>query len=212
MYDYLELLLFIAKKQGLFGSLKTSTLKISKELNIPQQTISRKLREMEDIKLIKRTANPAGLTISLDNKGRELLQKTYRQLNSIFKAKKTSITGTLKKGFGEGAYYVSQKEYQNRFKEKLGFEAYPGTLNLSINKEELLLFISNSEPVKIEGFQTKERTFGSLTCYKVKIKNIDAAIVVPERTRHEESMIELIAPVNLRDKLNLKENDKVKLS
>ena len=85
-------------------------------------------------------------------------------------------------------------------------------MNLQINKEELLLFISNSEPIRIEGFQTKERTFGSLTCYKVKIKDIDAAIVIPERTRHEESMIELIAPVNLKDELSLKENDKVKLS
>lgn len=212
MYDYLELLLYTAKKEGLFGSLKISTLKMSKELNIPQQTISRKLREMENESLIKRSASPNGLTISLDNKGREMLQKNYQQLNSIFKAKKTSIIGILKKGFGEGAYYVSQKQYQQRFKEKMGFEAYPGTLNLQINKEELLLFVSNSEPVKIEGFQTKERTFGSLTCYKVKIKNTDAAIVVPERTRHSEDMIELIAPVNLRDSLNLKENDKVKLS
>src|SRR3989344_8590538 len=105
MYDYLELLLYIAKKEGLFGSLKISTLKMSKELNIPQQTISRKLREMEDIALIKRTASPNGLTISMDSKGREALQKNYQQLNSIFRAKKTSITGIMKKGFGEGAYY-----------------------------------------------------------------------------------------------------------
>ena len=210
MYEYLELLLYVAKKRGLFGSLKSSTLSISKELDISQQTISRKLREMENKGLVKRTASPNGLVISLDDKGRAALQENYRNLKGLFEAK-TAIMGIVQRGIGEGAYYVSQKKYQQQFKEKLGFDAYAGTLNLKINKEDLLMFISNLEPIKIDSFTTKQRSFGSLTCYKVKVEKINAAIVIPERTRHAEDIIEIIASVNLRDSLKLKDNDQVKI-
>jgi len=212
MYEYLELLLYVAKKEGLFGSLKSSTLSISKDIKISQQTISRKLREMEDKGLIKRSASPNGLVISLDDKGREFLQKNYQELTSIFKTKKNSIIGTVKGGIGEGAYYVSQKRYQEQFKEKLGFNAYAGTLNVKVNKEDLLLFVSNLDLIKIDGFKTKERSFGSLTCYKIRMGNKEAAIVIPERTRHGEDIVEIIAAVNLRDSLGLHDNNKVKIS
>ena len=169
MYEYLELLVYIAKKEGLFGSLESSTLKISKEIGNSQQTISRKLREMEKKGLITRLASPNGLTVSLDDKGREFLQGNYRELSQVFKARKTAIFGVVKKGIEEGSYYVSQKQYQQEFKAKLEFNAFPGTLNLEINKEELAQFLADKEIIEISGFTTKTRSFGALTCYKVRI-------------------------------------------
>jgi len=212
MYEYLELLTYIAKKEGLFGSLKSSTLRISKEIGISQQTISRKLREMENKGLIKRSASPNGLIVNLDDKGRKFLQKNYQKLSQIFKTKKTAIIGVVKKGIEEGAYYVSQKQYQQQFKSKLGFNAFPGTLNLQINKEELAQFLANKEEIEINGFTTKTRSFGSITAYKTRINNIQAAIVKPERARHPEDIIEIIAPVSLREELKLNDNEKIKLS
>lgn len=212
MHEYLELLTYIVKKEGLFGSLKSSTLKISKEIGISQQTISRKLREMENKGLITRSASPNGLIVSLDDRGREFLQKNYQELSQIFKTKKTAIIGIVKKGIEEGAYYVSQKQYQQQFKSKLGFNAFPGTLNLEINKEELAQFLANKEVIEINGFTTKTRSFGSITAFKIRINNIQAAIVKPERARHPKEIIEIIAPANLRELLKLRENDKVKIS
>jgi riboflavin kinase len=212
MYEYLELLLHIAKKKGLFGSFKSSTLSISKELDISQQTISRKLREMEDKKLVKRLASPNGLSISLDNKGRDFLQKNYQDLKDLFKAKKTVINAIVQEGIGEGSYYVSQKQYNKQFRSKLGFVAFPGTLNLKVSREELTQFLANKEMILIEGFNTKTRTFGPINAYKIKTNNIESAIVVPERTRHAEDIIEVIANVNLRDALKIEDKDTVKLS
>lgn len=213
MYEHLELLEYIAKNGGLFGSLKSSTSKISKELKISQQTISRKFRVMEQKGLIERFASPNGITASINDKGRELLQINYRELRCIFKSKKTKISGILQKGIGEGAYYVSQMEYQKQFRDKLGFSAFHGTLNLKINKEELIRFIANKAPIKINGFETKTRSFGYLTCYKIKIRdNLNAAIVKAERARHPEDIIEIIADVNLRDSLKLNDGDNVKIS
>jgi riboflavin kinase len=212
MYEYLELLLYIARKGGLFGSLGSSTLKISREVGISQQSISRKLREMENKGLVKRLVSPNGLKVSLDNKGREFLQKNYRELSDVFKAKKTEITGIVQKGIEEGSYYVAQKGYQQGFKGKLGFNAFPGTLNLKIDKEELMSFLADKEVIEIGGFVTKTRSFGGLSCYKIKVGNVDGAIVKPERARHPEDIIEIVAPVNLRDSLKLKDNSKLKLS
>lgn len=211
MHDYLELLVYIAKKEGLFGSLTSSTLKISKELGISQQTISRKLREMEDNGLIRRSVSPNGVIVSLDKKGRDFLQRNYQELSQVFKSRKTAVFGAVEKGIGEGTYYVSQKQYQQQFKAKLGFNAFLGTLNLRVDKEELAQFLANGEVIEINGFTTKTRSFGALSCYKIKINQVDCAIVKPERARHPDDIIEVIAPVNLRDSLKLNDSDKVKL-
>ena len=207
-YDYLEMLMYIAKKAGVFKALETSTIRIAQELKTSQQTVSRKLRDMEELKLIKRTATQKGLLIQLDADGRDFLKQHYSQLGSVF-AEKEELTGTIAKGIGEGRYYVSLPGYQNQFKEKLGFKAYPGTLNLRVKQSEALEFISSLEAAEISGFETKDRTFGKLTGYKIRINGIKGAIIIPERSRHEEDIIEAIAPVNLKQKLKLKDNSKL---
>ncbi|MBW2981118.1 DUF120 domain-containing protein [Candidatus Woesearchaeota archaeon] len=209
-YDYLEMLMYISKKAGVFKSLETSTIKAAKELKTSQQTISRKLRDMEKMKLIKRTVTQKGLLVQLDANGRDFLKQHYADLGNIF-AEKQEITGTITKGIGEGRYYVSLPGYQKQFKNKLGFKAYPGTLNIRVNRPEALEFTSNLNATNIDGFETKDRTFGKLTGYKVRINDIDGAIIVPERSRHEEDIIEVIAPVNIKQKLRLKDNSRLKI-
>ena len=209
-YDYLEMLMYIAKKAGVFKALETSTIQIAKELKTSQQTVSRKLRDMENLALIKRTATQKGLLIQLDDKGRTFLKEHYAELGSIF-AEKQELTGIITKGIGEGRYYVSLDGYQKQFKEKLGFKAYPGTLNLRVKRPEALEFISSLKPVAINGFETKDRTFGKLSAYKIKINSTTGAIIVPERSRHEEDIIEAIAPVNLKQKLKLKDNSRLRI-
>ena len=67
-YNHLELLLYLAKKTKLFSPLETSTNKISLDLKISQQTISRKLREMENMGLITRNVNNKGNLITITKK------------------------------------------------------------------------------------------------------------------------------------------------
>jgi len=202
--------MYIAKKAGVFKALEISTIRIAKELKTSQQTVSRKLRDMEKLKLIKRTATQKGLLIQLDANGRDFLKQHHSNLGNIF-AEKEEVTGIITKGIGEGRYYVNLPQYQKQFKEKLGFKAYPGTLNLRVKQSEALEFISSLEAVEISGFETKDRTFGKLTGYKIRINNIKGAIIIPERSRHEEGIIELIAPYDLKKKLGLKDNSRLKI-
>ncbi len=56
-YNHLELLMYLADKSKLFIPLETSTNRIASDLKTSQQTISRKLREMEKQALIIRNVN-----------------------------------------------------------------------------------------------------------------------------------------------------------
>ncbi len=65
--------------------------------------------------------------------------------------------------------------------------------------------------IKIEGFKTKERTFGEVKAFKCRINGIGGAIVIPQRTHYPKNVIEIIAPVKLREVLGLKDGDWVEV-
>jgi len=113
------------------------------------------------------------------------------------------VRGELVSGLGEGAYYMSQIEYRRQFKEMIGYEPFPGTFNLVLDKVNKMLIeqlFASRENIRIEGFQTEGRTFGPVNCIKGKINGVQCAILRIERTHHEKRVIEIIAPENLRQK------------
>jgi len=120
------------------------------------------------------------------------------------------LEGVVVAGLGKGAIFMSIDYYKKEFKDKLGFDPFPGTLNLTVNKEQTNL-LKNIEPIRIESFKKDNKTFGGVNCYKVKINNIDGAIIVPDLTEYEDDMIEIIAPINLKSELKIKDGDKVNI-
>lgn len=207
-YKYLEILLYLGESSQPLKPVSTSTNKISKGLGISQQTISRKLREMENLGFIERQVNYKGHVINLTQKSITHLKLISKNIDDILNNRIKSISGTVCDGLGEGSYYLSIRQYKKNIKKDLGFDVFPGTLNIKVNKDEIRPFLSTLEPVEIKGFKTKERSFGKITCYKAKIRNIITAIVVPERNRYEDTL-EVISEHKLRKKLNLKTGDKV---
>lgn len=123
---------------------------------------------------------------------------------------KTSISGFIVRGIGEGTFFISMPHYRKEIKKKLGFDAYPGTLNLKIAKKEFDA-LKNNLTVRIEGFTSKNKIFGAVNCCKAKIKNINGAIIIPELTKHKNT-IEFIAQVHIKSTLNLKDSDKVEIN
>ncbi|MBW2976088.1 CTP-dependent riboflavin kinase [Candidatus Woesearchaeota archaeon] len=112
-------------------------------------------------------------------------------------------------GFGEGAFFMSMEHYKTEIKEKLGFEAYPGTLNLKV-KENQLASLKELNPIKIKGCKKNNEIFGGASCYKAKINSINGCIIIPEINKHG-NIIEFIAHVNLKSELKIKDGDKVKI-
>lgn len=120
------------------------------------------------------------------------------------------INGVVTHGFGEGAFFMSMQHYKKQIKKRLGFNAYPGTLNLKVGKRQAGL-LEKLFPIKIEGFKSGKKAFGGASCYRAKTKNINGYVIVPQLTRHKNNIIEFIAPIHIKSKLNIKEGDKIQI-
>lgn len=120
-----------------------------------------------------------------------------------------ALEGTVVSGLGKGAVFIAIDYYKSQIREKLGFTPYHGTLNIAANKNSIVL-LKSSAPIRIESFKKGGKNYGGADCYKIKIKGIDGAIIVPDLTGHED-IIEIIAPVNLKSALKIKDGDKIKV-
>ena len=119
-----------------------------------------------------------------------------------------NIVGIVTSGLGKGAVFVSIDYYKTMIKKKLGFEPYPGTLNLIVDKNHSDL-LKDIIPIRIRGFKKDDKIFGGVSCYKIRINGINAALIVPDLTEHEENNIEIVAQVNLKSELKIKDGNKV---
>ena len=118
------------------------------------------------------------------------------------------IRGRVATGLGEGQYYLSREGYRSQFHEMLGFVPFPGTLNIKLDEP----FVPSGEPIKITGFSDEDKTFGGCLCYRIKINGIKAVIVRPERSSYPSDLIEIIAPISLRESLGLSDGDDVEVT
>ena len=197
---------------------KISTEYLAEKLGTSQQTASRNLIELERKGWIKRNITHDGCLIKLEAKGITELQKLYSGLRVLMEnAYPPSVTleGTVFTGLGEGAYYIAKDYYRKQFQEKLGFDPYPGTLNLRLTSDYDIKTRTELETypaIEVEGFKNEDRTFGLVKCYPVMIDNkVKGALLSALRTHYDVSVLEIIAPVCLRKHLNLKDGNKVKI-
>ncbi|MHC1627796.1 MAG: DUF120 domain-containing protein [Candidatus Nezhaarchaeales archaeon] len=207
-------LLHLARRGGLRKGVFISTPELAKDLGTSQQTASRRILELEAKGYIKRSVTRKGQIVVITEKGADLLRAVYVALHdSISEALKSIvITGEVFTGLGEGAYYVSLNGYRLQIKEKLGFDPYPGTLNLKLTEPSDLYFrelLNHRAGILIKGFSNGKRTYGSAKAFKAKVKDIDAAVLLIERTHYGIDILEVIAPVNLRQALGLRDGDRV---
>jgi riboflavin kinase len=207
-------LLHLAKLGALRKGVFINTFELAKELGTSQQTASRRVLELETKGYIRRSVSRKGQTIVVTEKGAQQLMAVYAILHASLSEALRSIvmTGEVFTGLGEGAYYVSLNGYRMQIIEKLGFDPYPGTLNLKLTDSSDIYFrdvLSHRAGILIKGFSDGKRTYGSVKAFKAKVRGIDAAVLLIERTHYGRDTLEVIAPVNLRQALNLKDGDRV---
>jgi riboflavin kinase len=197
---------------------KISTEYLAERLGLSQQTASRYLIELDGRGWIKRTMTPEGCLIRITDTGLKELQKLYSNLRLVMEAEyppSVTLEGVVFTGLGEGAYYTSKEEYRKQFIEKLGIDPYPGTLNLKLTTEYDMKTRAELEAypaIEIEGFKSEDRSFGIVKCYPAVMDNkVKGAIITALRSHYDASVIEIIASVNLRKHLKLKDGHKVKV-
>jgi riboflavin kinase len=197
---------------------RISTEYLARKLGASQQTASRYLIELEGKGWVERTITPAGCLIRITEVGLKELNRLYSTLRVLIEAAyppSITLEGTVFTGFGEGAYYISKEGYRKQFIERLGFDPYPGTLNLRLATDYDVKARNELEAypgVEIEGFRSEDRTFGSVKCYPMIIENrVRGALILALRSHYDASVLEIIAPISLRKNLRLRDGQKVKV-
>src|SRR3989344_4441108 len=100
--ENIGLAILLAKKAGIYGVQRLSTSSLSALMDFSQQSISRKLRELESEGVISRKSSTSGIDVSFTDKGRKELESLYLELNSVFsKKEKAVLQGKVIDGLGE---------------------------------------------------------------------------------------------------------------
>jgi len=215
-----RLLAFLIELSALGAHKRTitfSTNSLAEQLGVSQQTVSRRLMELEREKLIERRISHRGEDVRLTEKGFEVLRELYLRLKDVVEETKAefSMEGEVFEGMGEGSYYMSREGYARQFIEKLGFRPYPGTLNLRLISTYDLKMRRQLEAqpgILIKGFEEHGRSFGSVRCFKAVINDeVEGAIILISRTHYDSSVLEVISAENLRKRLKLEDGERVKV-
>jgi len=127
-----------------------------------------------------------------------------------FDSLKMSLKGKVFSGTGEGARFIKLPWVKKQIVEKLGFTPYPGTLNVKLTKGSFAIkdFLKTAKAIEI----SPVKGFCRGRCFSAYLMdNLKCVIVIPEVENYPEDVIEVIAPINLREKFRLKNGDAVEV-
>lgn len=122
---------------------------------------------------------------------------------------KITLKGRVASGGGGGSYFVNLPWASTQFREKLCFLPYPGTLNVQLSPESAIGKLRKSKKgVKIK----PPPNFCESRCFKALVMNkVWGAVLVPDVSNYPNDLLEILAPVNLRATLGLKDGMKVEV-
>ena len=152
------------------------------------------------------------------------------------------LSGKVSSELGRASIFMSQSHYQDQFKKILGATAWPGTLNVNVENNDLTSYIalrqkagidtldlddeflnkvseidtSTIEAIRIRGFLREGRSFGGATAYLAKISASESinisCAILIPDLTRHVEVIEVIADVFLRESLNLNDGSIVNLN
>ncbi len=125
---------------------------------------------------------------------------------------KIRIRGEVFSGSGDGAKYTRLPWVKRQMEDKLGFTPYPGTLNLKLSGEHVKLRKLLHEAEGVEILPTEKGYCRGKCLMAYLMDSIACAVVLPAVPGYPEDVLEVLAPVNLRERLDLKDGDSVEIT
>ena len=207
----------LVKLRAHLGFVPLSTEELAEKLGQSQQSASHHLQQLETLGYVERRRSGPRFAVRLTDAGQDIVRTYYSSLKAAMDGKRKggmSFVGKVFQGLGEGAYYIGLEGYKIQFAKALGFDPYPGTLNVKLESTiqvELKKQLRGFDGLRIEGFQRDGRTYGGARCYRATVGkgNLRAAVLVIDRTHYDDSVLEIISPDFLRGALGLKNGDQL---
>jgi len=128
-------------------------------------------------------------------------------------ADNVTITGKIVSGVKKGAFFTQLDWVQEQCQKKLGFKPFPGTLNLEIQEETIPIVETLRHEEGIE-LVPPEAGFCTGHVYPVSVMGVSGALVAPAEdvSVHGKNIIEIIAPISLKEALDVKDGDEIMLT
>jgi len=209
----------LVKLKAHLGFVSLSTEELAEKLGQSQQSASQHLQQLETLGYVERERSGPRFAVKLTGAGQDIVRAYYSSLRVALGGtlkEEMSFVGKVFQGLGEGAYYIGLEGYKTQFAKALGFDPYPGTLNLKLESPtqiELKKQLRGFDGLRIDGFESGGRTYGGARCYRATVGKgkLPAAVLVIDRTHYDDSVLEIISPHFLRGELGLKDGDKLEV-
>ena len=99
---------------------------------------------------------------------------------------------------------------KKQIRKKMGFDPYPGTLDVRITEESVELKKTLKEDRGVDILPATG--FHKGKCYRASFKTeLKCALIVPQLAGYPENIIEIIGPENLREEFHLSDGDVVEV-
>lgn len=214
-YELLALLFELAKQGCTRAPVNIDKPLISSNLEISAWTLNKWLRESARMGYVEAVSRARGRSYLLTQKALSELSSLLTELEQSMRGVgRLVLTGTVFRGLGEGAFYMSLSEYREHFRAFLGFDPYPGTLNVRLDSESVSRrkMLESYESYRIPSVARGGVKYCSARLFRAVIEGkIEGGIVIPERTVYGPDVLEVVAKVSLREALGIRDGDRVKV-
>jgi riboflavin kinase len=118
----------------------------------------------------------------------------------------TSLYGRVTAGTGEAAGFMALPWVRDSVRHALGFDPYPGTLNVRLlDVDTLLRWGEIRKRATLRLAPPAPDQCGGLLVPIVVAPDVGAAVIVPDITRYAGDVLEVVAAVHLRSHLRLRD-------
>jgi len=125
----------------------------------------------------------------------------------------SSLRGIVASGVGQGAYFMSLAWVRSAVHRSLGFEPYPGTLNVRLADPDMRSRwreVSKQRALLLT--PPPPETCGGRLVSITLPRGVAAAVIVPDVTRYDDDVLEVISAVHLRSELGLEDGAVLELT
>ena len=123
---------------------------------------------------------------------------------------KKVIKGKLFSGLGRGEKFTSLGWVSDQITHKLGFNIYPGTVNLRLTDDKSIQVVRELRTLHGVVIEPPDpKACGGRAFHIIIEGRFKGAIVIPDITEYGDDTVEIVAPMNLRKMLGLKDGDEL---
>ncbi len=121
-----------------------------------------------------------------------------------------TFEGKVVTGKGDGKKYIQLPWVRYQFERKLGYVPFFGTLNIRLNKKSVWKKRELKPPKALTICPAEGYCVGLV--FPANICGLECAILLPQVEGYSEDLLEVIAPVCLREALSVKDGDLVSVT